>query len=82
MRISLDVSLYPLHEAYKAPILDFIERLRGHEGIEVRTNALSTQVFGEHAIVWDLVGQELERCFGESFNSVAVIKVVGVDVSG
>lgn len=82
MRISADISLYPLHADYKAPILNFIEALRGYPDLELRANALSTQLFGEFADVWGALGTELPRAFGADHTSVAVIKVVGVDVGG
>jgi len=52
MRIAVDISLYPLDADYVPPIKDFIERLNGHEGLAVATNAMSTQVAGEHERVF------------------------------
>ena len=80
MRISLDISLYPLHQDYKQPILDFIEALRQYDQLELRYNSLSTQLFGEFDEVWRALGEELPKAFGAQHTSVAVIKVVSVDV--
>ena len=80
--ISLDISLYPLTPEYKAPILGFIERLRGYEGFEVMSNPLSTQLYGDFEAIWGALGTELPRAFGAEFASVAVMKVVSVDVLG
>jgi uncharacterized protein YqgV (UPF0045/DUF77 family) len=49
MKITLDISMYPLMEAYESSILSFIEHLHHQQGVLVKVNALSTQVQGE----WD-----------------------------
>ena len=48
MRIAVDISLYPLDADFVPPIKDFIERLNRQPGLSVETNAMSTQVAGEH----------------------------------
>ncbi len=80
MQVSLDISLYPLNAEYKAPILRFIEALRGYGGFELRSNSLSTQLFGDYTAIWTALGTELPRAFGADFNSVAVVKIVSVNV--
>ena len=77
---SVDVSLYPLHADYKAPILAFIRALQATEGVTVMTNPLSTQVYGPFPLVWETLGRLLPEVFGADFNSVVVLKVVSVDV--
>ena len=47
MRVAVDISLYPLDREFIPPIKDVIERLNQHDGLEVWTNAMSTQVVGE-----------------------------------
>jgi len=56
--ITVDISMYPLDAAYGPPIIRFIRELRAHPGIEVVTNALSTQVRGE----FDAVTGALNAC--------------------
>ena len=80
MRASLDISLYPLTPDYKAPILAFIEALRGYTGFELQYNPLSTQLYGDFEAIWAALGTELPRAFGAEHTSIAVIKVVSVDV--
>lgn len=82
MSISLDISLYPLSPDYKAPILGFIAALEGYGGFEVLRNPLSTQLYGDFEAVWSALAVELPRAFGAEHTSVAVIKVVSVDVNG
>lgn len=82
MNISLDISLYPLTPDYKKPILSFIEALRKYPEIDILTNPLSTQLYGDFDLVWSVVGKELHAAFGAAFTEIAVIKVVSVDVNG
>ncbi len=80
MNISLDISLYPLTPAYKSPILNFIEALRAYEGFEIKTNPLSTQLYGDYQAIWQALGKELPAAFGAEHTSIAVLKIVSVDV--
>lgn len=80
MKISVDISYYPLSQEHIPPILDFIERLKAHQQLLVRTNGLSSQVFGEYDEVMEVVKQEIRKSF-ELPNSVFVIKIVNVDQS-
>lgn len=80
MNISVDISFYPLHEEFVPPILDFINRLKTHESLLVRTNGLSTQVFGEFDVVMEAVRSEIKKSF-ELPHSVFVLKIVNADQS-
>lgn len=80
--ISLDISLYPLNADYKAPILGFITALEGYDGFEVMRNPLSTQLYGGFEEIWSALAVELPRAFGAEHTSIAVLKVVSVDVNG
>lgn len=77
MRIAVDISLYPLDADYIPPIKDFIERLNRHPELQVQTNALSTQISGEHARVFEVLSQEVGVTFAEQGKRVFVMKVLG-----
>ena len=77
MRIAVDISLYPLDEDYVPPIKDFIERLNRHPELHVETNAMSTQVSGEHDRVFAILGEETKLTFAGSARTVFVMKVLG-----
>jgi uncharacterized protein YqgV (UPF0045/DUF77 family) len=77
MRTAVEISLYPLDADYVPPIKDFIERLNAHAGLTVGTNAMSTQVAGEHALVFAALEQETRRTFEADRRAVFVIKVLG-----
>ena len=62
MKITVDISMYPLQEDYVPLIKSFIIRLREYPGIELVTNQLSTQLTGE----FDNVTLALNACMAES----------------
>ncbi len=77
MRTAIEISLYPLDADYVPPIKDFIERLNRHSGLTVVTNAMSTQVAGEHDLVFAALAQETRTTFGADRRAVFVMKVLG-----
>lgn len=78
MRITIELSLYPLTENYVAPIRDFIVRLKTYQELEVVTNATSTQIVGEHSYVFEVLSKETAITFASGQN-VFVMKVLGFE---
>lgn len=79
MRISVDISLYPLNENYVEPILNFIAKLETNPKLVIKRNSLSTQVFGEYRDVMACLDDEVETVFAAIPESVFVLKMVGTD---
>lgn len=79
MRISVDISLYPLTEQYVEPILAFIDQLENNPALIVKRNSLSTQVFGEYQDVMAAMNSEIEAVFAAMPHSAFVLKMVGTD---
>jgi len=79
MRISVDISLYPLNENYVEPILSFIDQLENNPKISVKRNSLSTQIFGEYADVMSCLNRDIEAVFTALPESIFVLKLVGMD---
>ncbi|PHS23079.1 MAG: hypothetical protein COA83_10695 [Methylophaga sp.] len=79
MRISVDISLYPLNENYIEPILTFIAKLETNPKLIVKRNSLSTQVFGEFGDVMACLNDEIEAVFDVLPASAFVLKMVGSD---
>ena len=77
MHIAVEVSLYPLDGEYIPPIKDFIARLAARPGLHVATNAMSTQVSGELAVVMPALQAEMAVSFAAPRRSVFVMKVLG-----
>jgi uncharacterized protein YqgV (UPF0045/DUF77 family) len=63
MDIAVEISLYPLNADFIPPIQDFIDRLNRHAGLKVMTNPLSTQVFGDHDRIFEVLRQEMGASF-------------------
>jgi uncharacterized protein YqgV (UPF0045/DUF77 family) len=77
MHIAVEMSLYPLIGEFIPPILDFIERLKGHPGLSVVTNSMSTQVSGEYDVVFDALRDEMRPSLSQPHRAVLVMKVLG-----
>lgn len=79
MRVSVDISLYPLTEGYVEPILTFIDKLEQNDKLVVKRNSLSTQIFGEYRDVIHCMNDEIEAVFEQLPHSVFVLKLIGTD---
>lgn len=77
MRTAVEISLYPLDSDYVPPIKDFIGRLNRHAGLSVTTNAMSTQIAGDHAVVFAALAEETRATFAGDRRAVFVLKVLG-----
>jgi len=77
MHVAVEMSLYPLTEEFIPPILDFIERLKKHPGLDVVTNSMSTQVSGEYDAVFGALQDEIRRSLAGPRRAVFVMKVLG-----
>ena len=81
-RASVEVSLYPLQTDYKPAIRDFIARVQKVDGIDVLPNDLSTQLFGDFALLMQTLERELARSWSEHGKGVFVVKFIHGDVRG
>jgi uncharacterized protein YqgV (UPF0045/DUF77 family) len=77
MHTAIEISLYPLDADYIPPIKDFIDRLNTYPEIKVLTNAMSTQISGEHQRLFEILGKETAKTFAETGRKVFVMKVLG-----
>ena len=77
MHVAVEMSLYPLTGEFIPPILDFIERLKAHPGLNVVVNSMSTQVSGDYGAVFDALRAEIAPCLSAPHRAVLVMKVLG-----
>lgn len=77
MRTAIEISLYPLDADFIPPIQGFIDRLNTYPELQVTMNAMSTQIAGEHARLFEILAKETATSFGERGRKVFVIKVLG-----
>ncbi len=80
MRITAEMSLYPLQGAPIEKILAFIETINSESGVEVVVNQLSTQVRGELGLVMSTITKALERSFVDGGSQALVVKVLNADL--
>ena len=76
MKLTAELSLYPLQEEYIPIIQAFIEALRKHENITIISNAMSTQICGEFDQVIALIGTELKASYARTGKQVLVCKYI------
>ena len=79
MKTSVEISYYPLNEKYMGPIGDFIKRMNTYDELTIKTNGMSTQVFGEFEDVMQALTKEIKKSF-ELPHSVFVLKVINADL--
>lgn len=80
MKISVDISLYPLDKNYEEPIVKFIEKLRG-SNFKVLENPLSTQVYGAYDEVMDFLKSAMKDTFVTEEMVVFTMKFIKGDRS-
>lgn len=78
MRISVEITFSPLQDDYERHIIDFIKKLRA-SGLDVKENALSTQVYGEYDKVMNVLSQEIKNSFEEITAGLFYMKIVSSD---
>ena len=74
MQVSIEISMYPLRDEFIPPINEFINTLNKADSVEVKTNSISTQVFGDYDDVMDLLKVAMRRSHENWGTSVFVTK--------
>ncbi len=80
MRITAEISLYPLQQEYIPRIKAFILALRAQDGLEVMTNQISTQVRGEFDSVTKAINHCMQASMEQEGTAVFVVKYLNVDL--
>jgi len=80
MKLSVEISNYPLNEMYIAPIKDFIDRLQANELLRISCNTMSTQIFGEYDDVMNVLTAEMKLSFEQFGKMIFVCKFINSDL--
>ncbi len=72
--------MYPLYKNYKPLIIDFIKKLRSYPQIKIKTNGMSTQLFGNYESVMSILNTEIGIAFKDNKSIVFNIKIVNSDL--
>jgi uncharacterized protein YqgV (UPF0045/DUF77 family) len=75
MKVTLEITMYPLTDGYKEAVKDFLRRLNQFENIEVITNGVSTQVFGGYDEVMKAYTESLRPSM-EGESAIAVVSKI------
>jgi uncharacterized protein YqgV (UPF0045/DUF77 family) len=81
MDISVELTLTPLQDAYEAPVVNFIRKLRA-SGLTILENPLSTQVYGDYNRVMAVLQGEIREAFEGTESILVHMKIVKSDRSG
>lgn len=82
MKISVEISKYPLVEVdFVAAIKDFIDRINRYSDVQITTNVMSTQIFGDYDKVMAMLATEFKISFEQYGTSVFVCKFIPGDLS-
>lgn len=73
MKLTADISLYPVTDNYIAIIKCFIAKMDSYEGLTVVKSKVSTQISGDFDYVMDVLRKEIYDTF-EKQRSVFVVK--------
>ncbi len=80
MIASAEISLYPLTTDYETAVLDFIHRLRSHEGLTIRVNELSTHITGDYDKLMQALSEEMKETFHRGRVSAFNLKVLNIAI--
>jgi len=76
MRAAVEISMYPLVADYRTRIRAFIDRIKADPALVVRSNSLSTQLWGELDHLMQVLTREMSTSAGEGAQLVFVLKVL------
>ncbi|MDJ0928056.1 MAG: YkoF family thiamine/hydroxymethylpyrimidine-binding protein [Gammaproteobacteria bacterium] len=80
MRITAELSLYPLQEDFVTEIRRFIEDLRTRPGLEITTNQMSTQIRGDFDAVTGAITAAMRTSFTSGESMSLVVKYLNADL--
>jgi len=78
MKISVDISMYPMNQNYEKPILEFIEKLR-NSPFPILENPLTTQIYGDYDAVMDFLKTTMKESFLDEDMCVFTLKFIKGD---
>ncbi len=80
MRVTAELSLYPLQKEYEASIIEFITQLKTVSDIEIYTHSMSTYVKGECSLVMQSIDVAFRAISKNGTALPLVIKLINRDL--
>ena len=81
MKLTAEISLYPLQTDYIPIILDYIEQLNLNSELKIVTNAMSTQIMGNYDTVMTILQKTMKHSFTNFGKAVFVVKFIGSELA-
>ena len=79
MRVSIEISYYPLKDEFIPHIFEFIQCLKSYKQISVVSQSMSTQLFGDYDILMAIITKEIKKSMHIPY-SVFVLKIINSDL--
>lgn len=76
MKVTLEISMYPLRSDYEEQVLKFIDYLKENTDLQIEVNAMSTQVTGDMELAFKQVQKSIERVYENGVKASFVMKVL------
>ena len=76
MNASIEISMYPLNEEYVKFIKEFIDNINKNKKLEIETNGMSTQIFGDYFEIMETLTKEIYHSYQKAGATVFVLKIV------
>ena len=76
MKMTAELSVYPLREDFKTAVLGFIDELLKGQDVVAVTNSMSTQISGEDEAVFGAIQQALRASYAQFGRQVLVVKFI------
>ncbi|OQD44476.1 hypothetical protein BUL40_02690 [Croceivirga radicis] len=80
MKISVELTLTPLHDDFEPVIINFIKQLRA-SGLKTIETPLSTQIYGDYDKVMALLTVEIKEAMELMEHGLLWMKIVKSDLS-
>ena len=80
MKISVELTLTPLHDDFEPIIINFIKQLRA-SGLKIIETPLSTQIYGDYDKVMTLLTDEIKEAMELMEHGLLWMKIVKSDLS-
>lgn len=74
MKLTVEISMYPLRDNYIPPIDAIIERLNRYPELKVKTTPTCTQVVGNYDRVMEIIAVEIKHSYQNYGKAVFVTK--------
>jgi uncharacterized protein YqgV (UPF0045/DUF77 family) len=80
MKATIEISMYPLREDYEKQVLAFLDLLHKESDLEIRVNAMSTQVKGDYDLAFQTIQKSIKLVYQNGIKASFVIKVLHGDL--